>query len=95
MSAQPVVLCPAAAATHCGLSQSYLARLRQEGETRRPGLPIGPRFCRVGRKVVYRRVDLDMWIASLSDRPPLPPLPPRRGRPKKTVEIARRSVQGG
>lgn len=55
------------AAALCGSSASHFAKLRQRGDKRRPGLPQGPRFRRIGRKVIYLRVDLDVWLASLAE----------------------------
>ena len=85
-SMSPIPLSAAAAAAACGLSPSYLARLRQDGDKRRPGLPAGPRFRRVGRKVLYLREDLDAWLSGL----PSVTAAPRRGRPTKAAIIARR-----
>lgn len=42
------------AATYLGISADYLFRLRSRGE--------GPRFARLGRRVLYRRFDLDRWV---------------------------------
>jgi predicted DNA-binding transcriptional regulator AlpA len=45
-----------AAAEHLGLAESTLEKLRVTGG--------GPVFCKLGRRVVYRLADLDVWIAS-------------------------------
>lgn len=48
------------AASHLGLSKSYLAKLRMDAS------PIkGPRFLRVGLRMIrYRRADLDAWMSN-------------------------------
>ena len=51
-------LSPRAATAVSGLSVSLLARQRQRDEMLRPGLPAGPKFRRVGRKVIYLRGDI-------------------------------------
>ncbi|WBQ11226.1 helix-turn-helix domain-containing protein [Hyphomonadaceae bacterium ML37] len=43
-------------ASYLGLSVSTLAKLRLTGE--------GPRYVRLGRRVLYDPADLDTWIAS-------------------------------
>lgn len=45
-----------AAAGYVGLSVSTLAKLRLSGN--------GPAYCKLGRRVVYRREDLDAWLES-------------------------------
>lgn len=49
-----------AAADYVGLSESTLAKLRLKGN--------GPIYCKLGRRVVYRRSDLDAWLQSRSTR---------------------------
>jgi hypothetical protein len=44
------------AARYLGLSISFLNKLRSGGG--------GPRYAKVGRRVIYPRVDLDLWLAS-------------------------------
>jgi hypothetical protein len=39
-----------------GLSESTLAKLRLNGN--------GPAYCKLGRRVVYRGEDLEVWLAS-------------------------------
>jgi excisionase family DNA binding protein len=39
-----------------GLSKRTLERMRITGD--------GPRFCKLGRRVLYRLVDVDAWVAS-------------------------------
>jgi len=41
------------AARYLGLSQSFLAKSRCSG--------FGPRYCKLGRRVAYRKSDLDAW----------------------------------
>jgi excisionase family DNA binding protein len=44
------------AAAYCGLSPRTLERARVTGE--------GPPYAKLGRRVLYRRPDLDEWISS-------------------------------
>lgn len=83
-----IPLTPVAAAAACGLSASYLARLRQDGDKRRPGLPDGPCFRRVGRKIVYLRSDIDIWLSALPTISTASAA--KRGRPTKAAQIALR-----
>lgn len=46
----------AAAAEFLGLSESTLAKLRLSGG--------GPQYCKLGRRVVYRRDDLLEWVSA-------------------------------
>ena len=48
------------AARIVGLSESTLAKLRLNGN--------GPVYCKLGRRVVYRPVDLDHWLQSRTAR---------------------------
>lgn len=43
-----------AAAAYVGLSKSWLQKARVYGE--------GPKFCKLGRRVVYLLDDLDSWL---------------------------------
>lgn len=43
-------------AQYLGLSASYLNKLRSIGG--------GPRYAKVGRRVIYSRNDLDAWLTS-------------------------------
>jgi predicted DNA-binding transcriptional regulator AlpA len=45
-----------AAARFLGLSPSTLAKMRLSGNS--------PRFLKLGRRVLYRRVDLESWLES-------------------------------
>jgi len=45
----------AAAASYLGVSKSWLTKLRCVGG--------GPRFAKLGRRVVYQDSDLDKWLA--------------------------------
>ncbi|TNC49303.1 helix-turn-helix domain-containing protein [Rubellimicrobium rubrum] len=51
---------PQAAQYSGGLSTSFLAKLRMEKNRHR-----GPAFVKVGRAILYRKADLDHWLASL------------------------------
>ncbi|EAQ33927.1 hypothetical protein NB311A_02687 [Nitrobacter sp. Nb-311A] len=48
------------AARLVGLSESTLAKLRLNGN--------GPTYCKLGRRVVYRTVDLEQWLQSRTAR---------------------------
>ena len=48
------------AARFLGLSQSTLAKMRLNGN--------GPVYCKLGRRVVYRRADLERWLESRTAR---------------------------
>ena len=50
----PIVLKSEAAAHYLGLSTRFLEKLRLTGG--------GPRFVKVGRRVLYRREDLDRFL---------------------------------
>ena len=50
----PITLNAAQAAGVLGLAQSTLAKLRLSGD--------GPVYCKLGRRVVYRRADLEAWL---------------------------------
>jgi excisionase family DNA binding protein len=52
----PGVLNAIAAARYLGLSPSTLAKMRLSGNS--------PAFLKLGRRVLYRRVDLDRWLES-------------------------------
>ena len=42
------------AARYCGVSEGLLRKMRQNGD--------GPRYCKIGAKVVYRKTDLDEYL---------------------------------
>jgi hypothetical protein len=44
------------AAKHCGLGFSTMAKLRLSGG--------GPRYMKIGSKIIYDSADLDRWLAS-------------------------------
>jgi excisionase family DNA binding protein len=52
----PITLTAGEAAKILGLAASTLAKLRLSGN--------GPVYCKLGRRVVYRREDLDAWLES-------------------------------
>jgi predicted DNA-binding transcriptional regulator AlpA len=52
----PKVVTAKVAARYVGLSESTLAKLRLNGN--------GPIYCKLGRRVVYRPVDLEQWLQS-------------------------------
>ncbi len=46
---------PKEAASYLSLAEAYLAKLRLSGG--------GPQYCKIGRAVIYRTLDLDAWVA--------------------------------
>jgi predicted DNA-binding transcriptional regulator AlpA len=52
----PSVLDAVTSAHYLGISPSTLAKLRLTGN--------GPVYCKLGRRVVYRREDLEAWLES-------------------------------
>jgi predicted DNA-binding transcriptional regulator AlpA len=60
MAELPKVVTPKTAARYVGLSESTLAKLRLNGN--------GPIYCKLGRRVVYRPIDLDLWLQSRTVR---------------------------
>jgi predicted DNA-binding transcriptional regulator AlpA len=44
------------ASSYCGVSKSYMDKLRTTGN--------GPTFIRLGRRIVYDTADLDSWLES-------------------------------
>ncbi len=89
-----IVLTPSRTAAMCGMSTSFLARLRQSGEKRRHGLQDGPAFIRIGRKVMYRKSDIMTWILSLSDRPALPSMKKCEKRDETPGDACPQQVEG-
>jgi predicted DNA-binding transcriptional regulator AlpA len=57
---RPSVVSARDAARQIGLSESTLAKLRLNGN--------GPAYCKLGRRVVYRLVDLEQWLQSRTTR---------------------------
>jgi excisionase family DNA binding protein len=55
-TSDPITLTASEAARVLGLAQSTLAKLRLSGN--------GPIYCKLGRRVVYRREDLEAWLES-------------------------------
>lgn len=58
-SVWPENMKPPIAASYLSLSESLLAKMRMKCDAR-----SGPRFVRVGKAIIYRRTDLDAWLAS-------------------------------
>lgn len=56
MTNEPITLTATEAAKLLGLAPSTLAKLRLGGN--------GPIYCKLGRRVVYRREDLGAWLES-------------------------------
>ena len=57
---QSKVLNEKAAAEYIGMSVSYLQKDRMNGSLR--GRTLGPRYAKLGKRVVYLREDLDQWL---------------------------------
>ena len=49
-----------AAAQYIGMSVSFLQKDRMNGDL--PGRTPGPRYAKLGKRVVYLREDLDVWL---------------------------------
>jgi predicted DNA-binding transcriptional regulator AlpA len=60
MADMPKVITAKVAAHFVGLSESTLAKLRLNGN--------GPVYCKLGRRVVYRTADLELWLQSRTTR---------------------------
>ena len=60
MTNDPLTLTAGQAAKLVGLAPSTLAKLRLSGN--------GPLYCKLGRRVVYRRADLEAWLQSRTAR---------------------------
>jgi predicted DNA-binding transcriptional regulator AlpA len=60
MTNDPLTLTAGEAAKLVGLAPSTLAKLRLSGN--------GPLYCKLGRRVVYRRADLEAWLQSRTAR---------------------------
>jgi predicted DNA-binding transcriptional regulator AlpA len=60
------------AAKYLGVSPSFLNKKRTTGG--------GPRYFKVGRRVVYDQADCDRWVAELGRSHTHDALPPRRPR---------------
>ncbi len=48
------------ASAYCGMSIPFLRRARMRGRTRSE--TPGPKFCKIGVRVLYRVGDLDAWL---------------------------------
>ena len=53
---------PADTAAYIGVSVSLLAKMRMDSDPR-----SGPPFARIGRVIIYRRSDVDEWLAAKVD----------------------------
>jgi predicted DNA-binding transcriptional regulator AlpA len=60
MPEPPKTITAKTAARYVGPSESTLAKLRLNGNR--------PVYCKLGRRVVYRPVDLDQWLQSRTAR---------------------------
>lgn len=59
---EPVALNEAQAAKHIAMSRSFLRKSRMNGNQLRH--TPAPPYCRIGRKILYLRADLDAWLKS-------------------------------
>ncbi len=57
---EPAALTEAQAAKHIAMSRSFLRKSRMNGNRHRQ--TPAPPFCRIGRKILYLRADLDAWL---------------------------------
>ena len=57
---EPLALNEAQAATYTGMSRSFLRKARMNGNRHRQ--TPAPPYCRIGRKILYLRADLDAWL---------------------------------
>lgn len=57
---EPVALTEAQASTYIAMSRSFLRKARMDGH-RHSHTPAPP-YCRIGRKILYLRADLDAWL---------------------------------
>ena len=53
-------LSEAEAAEYIGMSRSFLRQARMDGK--RTNRTPGPRFSKIGRKIIYLKDDLDAWL---------------------------------
>ena len=78
------------AAAYCRISSATLARMRRDGQSE--ARPLGPAYLRIGRKIFYRKQDLEAWLAQLAERsrlriaPDSPARDRRRGRAASSAE---------
>lgn len=56
--ALPAAMRPEAAATFLALTPQRLAKMRLQGD--------GPKYCKVGRSILYRPGDLEIWLSAHS-----------------------------
>ena len=52
------------AAKYIGMSEGYLRQIRSKADARNRFRTPGPVYLRLGRKIRYRRADLDEWLAA-------------------------------
>ena len=57
---EPVALTEPQAATYIAMSRSFLRKARMNGKRHRH--TPAPPYCRIGRKILYLRADLDAWL---------------------------------
>lgn len=55
---EPRALNEAQAARYIAMSRSFLRKARMNGHRHTPAPP----YCRIGRKILYLRADLDAWL---------------------------------
>jgi hypothetical protein len=59
----PELLTEKQVALYAGISLSFLRKSRLTGDIK--GRTSAPPFCRVGKRIFYRRADLSHWIQTL------------------------------
>ena len=55
------------AAAYLGMSEQFLKQARCYGDL--PNRTPGPAFLRLGRRIKYRKADLDQWLEERVERP--------------------------
>ena len=66
MSSTLEMLTQREAASYCRISPATLARIRRDA--RCDAQSPGPAYVRIGRRVFYRKQDLEGWLAQLAER---------------------------
>lgn len=91
---QPLTVRIPEAASLTGIPEHVIQKSFMQPNKRPRGIPAPPPHVRVGRAIFIVVAELPAWVASLGDgtSPSMAPVlaAPRRGRPTKAEQIARR-----
>ncbi|WP_342627818.1 helix-turn-helix domain-containing protein [Nguyenibacter vanlangensis] len=91
IQSEPITLTADEAARRIGVSAHMLWRFRSGNEGNE-----GPRYIRIGRRVLYRPADVDAWLAEMAVvRADALANNKKRGRPTKAEAAARRQQAEG